>query len=262
MNTSANSVEHRRVLLVSAAYYGAVTVVLTSLVLKLQSHVLPAGVATQVGHNSEVFALALGLPATVQFARPWWRRASNPWPRAFVLAALWVAAAAAIYYLDTPSTVRTLNEPLLALGVLTLYLVPERPARGLWLVAVVTVLVVVVGFDTAFVRQQAECLVAVALVSMTVDVTDRRVLQPASPASPALAGAWYFLLLLWPALMLALNDHRMGGVLGSAVNYQARGAEAFWGTLVACLFLRLLGAIGGLTGVSQRPSRAQATDSL
>jgi hypothetical protein len=40
--------------------------------------------------------------------------------------------------------------------------------------------------------------------------------------------------------MLFINSQELGGVVGDAVNYAARGAEGFWGALLICLFFAVL----------------------
>ncbi len=53
-------------------FYVRASIVLLVLVTKTQKSLLEEGIATQTGHNSEVFALAPAVEATIQFARPRW----------------------------------------------------------------------------------------------------------------------------------------------------------------------------------------------
>ena len=88
---------------VTIAFYALCSLVLLALVTKAQKDFLPSVFATQLGHNSESFALALAVGVTIQFLRPRW--SSGPsggatrWGLVLAVAGVWLALALGVYYL-------------------------------------------------------------------------------------------------------------------------------------------------------------------
>ena len=101
------------------------------------------------------------------------------------------------------------------------------------------VLIVIAAYQLRFVIAQSETVTSVVAVCISTDLAQRSILRPGFRDS-ARVWAWWAFLAVWPALMLFLNRQDLPGVLGDAVNYQARGAEGFWGALIICLFFALL----------------------
>ena len=234
---------------IAVVFYGGLALALLCLVTKVQQEVLPSGLASQIGHNSEALALALAVSATIQFARPTWLPKGSArvlWGLVLAVAAGWMLLAVGVYYLGLPSSIKTLNEPLLAAALLTVYLGPRRPLRGAWLVPVLTVVLVVLAFDTSLVRQQAEAVTAVVAVSISADLMVRSILLPGAKESVR-TWVWCAFLAVWPALMLWLNHGDLEGPIGAAVNYQARGSEGFWGALLICLYFLMMRRAGRTT---------------
>jgi hypothetical protein len=217
----------------SVLFYVVTGAVLLVLVTKRQHDFLPPGVSSQVGHNSEIFALALLMCPIVQFGVPRLRARPVPLVATLLVAAPLALLAAAIFWLPTPGTVRTLNEPVVAAAVLTVYVVLRRPVRLAWLLPLPAVALIVLFYDLAFVQAQAESLVVLVLAPLGFDVFDRTILDRRRTGGAAVRYCWYAFLLVWPALMLWANDAQTGtGVISQAIDYQARGAEGFWGLLV------------------------------
>lgn len=227
---------------VTTIFYLGCSLILLALVTRLQQGFLPDEIATQVGHNSETFALALTVGATIQFARPrWWRDRKHErtnWVLVCAVASLWLALALGVYYVSRTPTLGTLNEPLAGATLLTLYLGVRRAWPKAWIVPAAMVALVVVGYQLPLVIDQAETVTSFAAVAIAVDYAQRSILQPRERDSWA-PGYWVFLA-VFPALMLFINNQHFGGVVGDAVNYAARGAEGFWGALLICLFFAVL----------------------
>ena len=59
-----------RVIVFSAIYYIGLLAVLLGVLFKEWAKVVPHGIATQIGHNSEGYLVALVVPAWIQFIRP------------------------------------------------------------------------------------------------------------------------------------------------------------------------------------------------
>jgi hypothetical protein len=246
----AAAVRGARVL--DGAFYGGCVVLLVVLVLHRQDAVLPPGLGRRLGHNSEVFALALALGLVIDVAHPRWTRLRSPLAPAVAagiglgLFATWLLAA------GLPPTLTTLNEPLYATAVLTALLGLRRPLVQPWRYPAFLLVLTLLGSQVAPVRAQAEAVTGVLAALVSFELVDRSVLQPGHPSSRWL-WPWLGFLALWPAAMLALDDRGVAGTVGGLVAYQARGAEGFWGVLLLHGFLVLRGsATRGIGGRSLR----------
>jgi hypothetical protein len=218
----------------SGVYFAANALILLLLVTKAQTHFLPQGLATRIGHNSEVFALAIMLGAAILARR---RVPATPaWVHVVVAAAL-AALGLFVFYGPVPATVKTLNEPIFAGAVLWLYVLLRRPLPFAWLASVVLALVVVLGYHTDLVTLQAESIVALVLAPLCLDVTDRRLLEPAAPDWPLLRRLMILLLILVPVVLIVwLKTEPLPGLAKDLAKYCSRGTEGFWGLAVVELF--------------------------
>ena len=228
-------------------FYVGASLVLLVLVTKAQKTLLQDGIATQTGHNSEVFALALAVAATIQFARPRWMTGADGeetnWGIVGAVAAGWLALALGVYYLGFPPSIETLNEPFAAAALLTLYFGVPRPWRHSWLVPLVTVIITLATLHTAFVLNLSETVTSLVAVAISVDLVQRTILQPGA-RDASLLWLWWMFLAVWPALMLFARRQDPPGYLGDVVDYMARGAEGFWGALIICLYFAVLHRLG------------------
>jgi hypothetical protein len=229
-------------------FYLGTSLVLVMLVTKAHKSLLQEGIANQTGHNSEVFALAIAVAATIQFARPRWQVGPDGqqtnWGIVGAVAAGWLAAALGVYYLGFPPSIETLNEPFAAAALLTLYFGVPRPWRLSWLVPVVTVLITLATLQTAFVLNLSEMVTSLVAVAISVDLVQRTILRPGAHDA-ALLWLWWLFLLCWPAIMLAFRRQDPPGYLGDVVDYMARGAEGFWGAFLICVYFAVLYRLGG-----------------
>jgi hypothetical protein len=225
------------------SFYLAASIVLLMLVTQAQQSLLPEGTAAQTGHNSEAFALALAVGATIQFARPRWLTGAEGeetrWGVVSAVATGWLAVALGVYYLGFPPSIETLNEPFAAAALLTVYFGVQRPWRQSWLVPLVTVGVTLATLHTAFVLNLSETVTSLIAVAISVDLVQRTILQPGA-RDAGLLWLWWAFLAVFPALMLFVRGRGVSGYLGDVVDYLARGAEGFWGALIICAYFAVL----------------------
>jgi hypothetical protein len=217
-------------------FYVGCGAILAVVILGWEDRLLPVALAVRVGHNSEVFALALLLGGVVDLGRPWWVRRGRPRTPVWVLSAVLAAGAALVVVLDVPASVRTLHEPILAAAVLTPYLALRRPLARRWRFPALLAALLVAAPHVPILETEAEALTAILAATISFDLVDRSLLEPDQRA-----GRWRWVwlagLAVWPALMLAADDRGVSGLLGTVVNVQARGAEGYWGVLLVHAFL-------------------------
>ncbi len=219
-------------------FYGGCAVLLVLLVLHRQDGVLPHGLAVRVGHNSEVPALALALGLVIDAGRPRWVRWRVPLVPAVATAIALGLLATWLLTADLPRTLTTLNEPVYATAALAALLGLRRPLVQPWRYPTFLLVLTVLGSQVTPVRAQAEAVTGMLAALVSFELVDRSVLQPGRSPSRWL-GPWLAFLALWPAAMLALDDRGVAGAVGRLVDYQARGAEGFWGVLLLHAFLVL-----------------------
>ena len=229
---------------VSVAFYTALVAAVAGVLLEVFPLVLPEGVATRIGHNSEGLVLALLLALWIQYARPRLTRKPRQWWLTALVAAGCLAIGIALLLSDLPSRFRTLNETFLAAALLLPYLqarrpLPRRLAAGLAL----GVLALVVVFNrTGAVTALAESLGVLLLVPVAFDLVDRQVLDPSARDGRRLRAGWYAFLVVAP-ILLSVLQYQVGlaGLPGEAVRYGVRITEAF-----VCLLLVELYFTAGL----------------
>lgn len=219
-----------------AVFFGATTIALLVLVTHVHELVLPASIATQIGHNSEALLFALLIAATVHLRRRLLGQGKSPRPVLISLAIVMSIGGILLQRADAwPTSVVTLNEPVLGAGLVTAYLcLPRSPMRGA-LVSVAVVIFIVVFFQTDFVLDQAESLVPLALAPLALDVFDRRILSPDLPDRPGLRVGWMtFLVLMAVVSMIAARWARgdLDNAFRLGIDYSQRAAEAYWGWLI------------------------------
>ncbi|WP_341229428.1 hypothetical protein [Nocardioides salarius] len=198
---------------------------------------LPTGVALRLGRNSEAFALALVLTSFL-LARRRGLVGTRGWV-GLVLAGLLVLLGVSLLQVDEPR-LRTLNEPLIAGGLLVAYCLPRRPVARIWTVGPgVLVAVAVLSLLPAApaVRDQAEALTALVLAPLGLDLVAPRSLDPDGPFRRRATWAWIGLLTALPLLLVAAPDVRL-------VEEISRGNEGVWGLALVHLALLLDGDRG------------------
>lgn len=235
-------------------FYALVGAALVVLMTRLQQSFLPAGLASQVGHNSEALLFAMLVCGGIQVRRSL-AGTSRTWVLTGTAGAL-VVLGVLLLQTDWTSSVRTLNEPLIGAGLVLAYtLLPRTPRVGVGF-AIVVLAFIVVLFDTALVLDQAESLVPLMLAGPALDVFDRTILQPEREDRPGLRWAWVGLLFaaglgFMAAASWARQD--LEGPLRLGIDYGQRAAEAYWGWILVHVYFGLwLGSSWRSTSVDHR----------
>lgn len=248
--------QHRN--LARVAFYGTLTIALTILVTKAQALVLPAGLSSQIGHNSEALCFALLVCLSIEFVRPWGQRIGRPWAVAFGGAVLMWAGAWLLLQTDWSSSIVTLNEAMIGAGFLLIYVTIPRPFR-LWPLALAGIAAfIVVFFDTSFVLDQAESLVPLLLAPIALDLVDRTILDPEQPDRPIRRTIWIATLFVIGFGFMALAPsarENLDSSLNLAIDYGQRAAEAYWGWILIHAYL------GYIIGKTRPRVRSAATAS-
>lgn len=234
--------------ILAALIYLVVAVVLVACLVPFLKDVLPAHLATQVGHNSEGYVIALIVIPWIAAARPRLAGTRAEWPVTVLVGLVAVAVGVLLIVSDLPSRIRTLNEGFIAAGLLLPYVQLRRPVpRALpWCVLVVAVLVAVLFNHNSEVTDLAEVWGALVLVPLTVDVFDRVIQDPAAPVRQWLRWPWLAVLVVVPVLCSYLDSRDdVTGVLNQVVHYVARCNEDF---VAAVLISLVLGVVLGGAG--------------
>lgn len=239
-----------------AAFVTVELAVLVAIVTQVHSKVLPDKIASQVGHNSEAFALAILLSATIAWLRPrGGARTLGQWAAVGAVTSGLVALGVIMLDLTNPR-LKTLNEAVFGAAVLCLYCALPRRHRLFGLASPALLVLTIVFFSTDLVLDQAESIVALILAPIGLDIFDRGLLRSERTSSRWLVLGWSTFLLAAPFVLMALKQIDLGGTLDEAVFYAARGNEAFWG-----LFLvHFLGIVAWQTSApgDRRPARELA----
>lgn len=221
------------------AYYAVLIIGLCLIVTSTLGRVIPGRVAAHIGRNSESLLFAVSMCAIAQFVVPRLRQLGMAWTVTVPCAAMCFVAGYALIHSGWPSSLVTLNESVIATGYMFLYVSLRRPLRYAPLVVLVTLMVIVVWFNTAFVVSQAESLVPMLLAPLALDVFDRSILEPELGERPIKRLVWMILLVIAAVtLMLAAPWARtdLRGPVRLAIDYGQRAAEAYWGWLLVHLY--------------------------
>lgn len=246
----------------TGGYYVVVVGALLLIVTKSLPKLLPHGIATQIGHNSESLLFAVGFCGIAQFALPALRAAGRSiWPIAVPSAAACFVLGYLLIHSGWRSSIVTLNEAVIAVGFMWLYVAIPRPFRYAPLVAIAVFAFVVIFFDRgSFVLDQAESLVPAMLAPIALDVMDRTILEPELPDNKVPRIAWMVLLVvvavgLIGAARWARKD--LHGPLKVGIDYGQRAAEAYYGwLLVHAYFGFWIGRARGWVGRAARVGEA------
>ena len=237
---------------VAALIYLVVAVVLAGCLAPFLTDVLPGHLATQVGHNSEGYVIALAVIAWLAVVRDRLAGTRAEWPVTFVTGLVLAAVGVVLIVSDLPSRIRTLNEGFIAAGLLLPYVQLRRPVpRALpWCVVLVGVLVAVLFDHNTEVTDLAEVWGALVLVPPTVDVFDRGILDPGARNRPSLRWAWLAVVVVVPIVCSVLDARAdVTGTLNQVVHYISRCNEDFVATFLTILvFSVVLGRTGRRPG--------------
>lgn len=247
-------------------FYAVVAGSLALLVTKTHALFLPAGLASQIGHNSEALLFALLVAAQIQYVRPRLLASSRKWLVATTISLAHFLIAYALLQTGWTSSVVTLNEPIVAAGLMMPYLLIPRPFRQAPAVTLAVLTFVVVFFDTTFVLDQAESLVPFMLAPLALDVFDRTILEPDQQDRPLRRGIWMVALVaagIGFMIAAAWARQDLHGPVRLGIDYGQRAAEAYWGWLLVhgyfSCWLRQRGARPALA-LAPRPRRIERVD--
>jgi hypothetical protein len=231
---------HRRI--ASAVFYGAVLLVLVSVLTGTVTLVLPQPFAAHVSRNSEGYVIVLLLAAWIEFVQPRLPRA-----RAGVL--LTLAAAATSFAIGVllvtgplPTVVATLNEGFFAVAFLLCWVQAPRPLPWpVWLVPVVAALVPVLLISFDPVVRAAEIIAALVLFPIGLDVVDPGILRPGCRRRLPVVGPWMVaLVVLAVGLHVLVRDHPPTDV-ENVVGFLSRVNEVVIAMFVFHLYFTVLG---------------------
>ncbi len=240
-------------------FYLGGSLALLAIVTGAHRHVLPGGLATQIGHNSEAVCFALLVAALVQFVRPRVLGLARPWPATLALGAALVASGWLLLESGLNPSLVTLNEAVIGAGLVWVYSMFPRPFRFAPLAALLVLAVIVVFFRTAVVLDQAESLVPLLLAPLALDLADRTVLEPETPDRRVLRLLWMGVLLVTVLGFMAAAPwarEDLSGPLRLGIDYGQRAAEAFWGWILIHGYFGYL-----LPPALRRPSARDRTSS-
>jgi len=221
-------------------FYATSAVLLGLMMAKVLPDLLPAGLASQIGHNSEAVLYAALVCATIELVRAHRPPTARSWLLVGVFAAACIALAAALKASDLPSSIATLNEALAGVGLTALYINLPRPIRWPLAWSAAVLLFVVVFFDTGLVVDQAESLVPLMIAPIALDVVDRSLLEPDQPNRPQRRLIWCACLVglaVLSMLLARMVRPDLAGPFDYGVDYSQRAAEAYWGWLVIHVYL-------------------------
>lgn len=229
--TSARSIKTK-----SAIFYAGCAIVLAVMATHTLNHFLPARFSHEINDESEAFPIAILFCAYVQYL---WQpvthrthRTRSPWPLAIGLAVLSWLIAWLLLALPFTSTIKTLNECFVAIGVMILYACLPRPLPWAPVLTVVMLVFIVALNSTHFVTTQAESLVPLALMPIAFDWADRTILDPTAEDTPVRRIWWCVFLVAIPVLArLHIDMASMHDVL----RYERRSTEG----IVALLLIHL-----------------------
>lgn len=219
----------------SVLFYAAVAGALIVIVAKKLSLIMPTGLATQIGHNSESLAFALLICAEIQLLRPRIMRSTHPWAIALPGGVFFLVAGYLLEHSDLLPSIVTLNEPVVAAGLMLLYITLPRPLPAAPIIGAVILVLIVAFFNTALVLDQAESLVPFLIAPFALDVFDRTILEPHRTDRPVLRLCWCCALVaVGVALMILARWARrdLQGPLRLGIDYGERASESYWGWLL------------------------------
>jgi hypothetical protein len=204
------------------------------LVTRAQVLLLPDGLATQIGHNSEAFLFAILVCGEIQLLRGRLRTPELLMTMAAV-GLLLIGAGLALRASDLGQTLTTLNEPILAAGYLLLYLCLPRSRTTAVLTSLITIAGIVLFFHTSFVLNQAESLVPLVLAGPAIDIVDPHMMDPDQETDRRLLIGWMVGLLVVAIVLMPMASWARSELHGpalSTIDYLQRAAEGYWGWLL------------------------------
>jgi hypothetical protein len=239
-----------RIVVLSTIFYVVVVALLAGVLFKFWTQVLPHGVASRIGHNSEGYVAILAIAPWIQFVRP---RISGKRSEWYVTALGFLAFAgltAAMLSTDWASRFKTLNEGTAAAAVLIPYVQLRRPFPRwvAWTVFLVVTIATIVTSKTVATTDMAESWVMVVLAVAGFDLIDTGILDPGAVTSTVARWLYYAFLVVVPIVCSLAEYHWHAGstgAYGQTVRFMVRVDESF----IFAVFTLFFFAVGlGRTG--------------
>ncbi|GGL35166.1 hypothetical protein H9L10_01445 [Phycicoccus endophyticus] len=218
------------------ALYGVVVALLLLILTRTLADLLPGHLGRTVSRNSEGFLILLVVAAWLDLVRPRLGASRLQWPLTLGAGVVLVGGGLLLRQAPWPSQVVTLNEALVGLGILVVYLQLPRPlSRWALVVPAVGVLFPVLAGRSALATDMAEALGAFVLVPLVVDAVDPALLRDGPPHRWRNIVSAVALL----ALILALHvvtPARPEGVVENVTYYVQRATEDFVAAAVLLVY--------------------------
>lgn len=206
-------------------------VVLVSLLLLcvtgLMKEAVPGKAGVTLSRNSEAFLTLLAVCFWVDVVRPRLRVHASQWAITIAAGAALFALGLALRQAPWPSRVVTLNEALLGIAVLVVYLQLQRPVpRWASAIPALGVILPLLGWDNALTTDMAEAFGALVLIPLVVDVVDRRLLDGGPPAIVRNV-VWMIGLMGSIVVIHLVSDGPNDGLVADIAYYVQRATEMF-----------------------------------
>lgn len=216
--------------------YGGLVLLLLIIVTRNTDAVMPARLATPVARNSEGWLIALGVCASLDFLRPRLAQGRRPMATATVIGVALLLAGLALRVAPLPGSVVTLNESLVALGLLVPYLQLTRPVgRRAAILPVIALVAALLSPASAFLTDMAEAVAALVLIPLVVDVIDEGLVAGRAP-NRVRSGLGAVLLTSTIVLVHVLTPPHPAGWFEEALYYVQRTNEGWVAAVVVLLY--------------------------
>ena len=210
-----------------ALLYVVLATLLLLCVTGLMREVVPGKVGVTLSRNSEAYLTLLAVCVWIDVVRPRLRVHARQWAITVCVAVALFAAGLALRQAPWPPRVVTLNEALIGIAVLVVYLQLQRPIpRWAFAVPALGILVPLIGWDNAFTTDMAEAFGALVLIPLIVDVIDPRLLD-GGPPTVLRNVAWMVGLLVFVVVIHLVSDGPRGGLVTGVTYYVQRSTEMF-----------------------------------
>lgn len=219
--------------IIMVVYYTTLAVLIALILSKLLVDMVPPGVASRVGHNSEGLLLVLGVSLWLDFARTRLKRRPSEWVITLSVAATCVGLGFYLKDGPNPPQLITLNETAFALALLIPYMQLRRPvAAWAFILPVLSVLVPAVGGSNGVTTDLAEVFGACVVIPICIDIVDPGIIT-GSPVPWLRVGLWGAFLVASIVFLQVATDQSPDNPFEDTVRYLSRVIEM----LVAGLIL-------------------------
>ncbi len=212
---------------VQALLYVVLVALLMLCVTGLMKDVVPGKVGVTLSRNSEAYLTLLAVCLWIDVVRPRLRDHAAQWPITIAVGVALFAGGLALRQAPWPSRVVTLNEALIGVAVLVVYLQLQRPVpRWAFIVPALGILLPLAGWDNAFTTDMAEAFGALVLIPLVVDMIDPGLLD-GGPPNVMRNLAWMVGLMIFIVVIHLVSHGPHDGLLAEITYYVQRATEMF-----------------------------------